>query len=288
MPIDIECPSGLKGKVRGLEGKDGRYLTDRTLTRKGTLLDHILANCWLETTEAGIYKIPASGNPNWSQVLQGDRMYALLQIRIAGGDDSTFEFTVQCKSRSCREKFPWEIDLEDLPIKLLSEEVKAKLAKGENRFEICVPGTEELKQLQVGDRNSQGIVLRKPKKEIIPDTGQKLWFSLPTGADEAKMTKLMRQKAELKENELVTSIAMRVLEVEGVEFKRSKRIEGALEFLEGVGLQRLAVMLDRFDEFDCGVDTVIEIECPHCQALMDIDLPFDEDFFFKRNRRVVR
>jgi len=289
MPIiDIECPTGLKGKVRGLEGIDGRFLTNRSLVRKGLLLDHILSNCWIETIDPGIYKASAGGALNWGQVLQGDRMYALLQIRIAGSQGSDFEFSTQCKNRACREKFPWEIDLEDLPIKLLDEEVKAKLAAGENRFETRVPGTEERKQLQAGDRDSRGIILRKSKSEIIPNTGQRIWFSLPTGSDEAKMAKITRQNPALKENELVTSIAMRVAEVEGVEFKKGKRIESALEYLETVGLQDLAVLLDRFDEVDCGVDTVIEVECPHCQNLMDVDLPFDENFFFKRTRRVVR
>ncbi len=288
MPIQIECPSGLAGKVRGLKGRDGRYLTDRSLQRKGTLINHILTNCWLETTDAGIYTLTAGGVPNWDQVLQGDRTYALLQIRTAGSESSTFEFSVQCKDRDCREKFPWEIDLDELPVKLLAPEVREQLAKGENRFEIRMPGTEELKQLEAGDANGAGIVLDKPRQEIVPNTGTKIWFSLPIGADEAKMAKLSRQKSELTENQMVASIAMRIRQIEGVTFRRGKRIEDALAYLEDFDLQKLAVLLDRFDALDCGVDTVIEVQCPHCQSIMDIELPFDENFFFKRERRIVR
>ena len=219
MPIEIECPSGLKGKVRGLKGRDGRYLTDQSLQRKGTLVDHILSNCWLETTDPGIYKASPGGAMNWGQVLQGDRNYALIQIRNAGEDDTLFDFPVQCKK--CKDKFPWSVDLEDLPIKLLDEEVRAQLVAGENRFEIRVPGTEETRLLQAGEKDSKGIVLHRKKREIVPNTGTKLWFSLPTGADEVKMKKLTKQIPALAENRLVTSIAMRIREIEGVEFVES-------------------------------------------------------------------
>ena len=98
MPIEIECPSGLVGKVRGLKGRDGRFLTDQTIARQGTMIDHILGACWEETVEPGVYSngaIRPDGFPNWGKVLQGDRTYAdplhlqedVPGIRECPGDD---------------------------------------------------------------------------------------------------------------------------------------------------------------------------------------------------------
>ena len=293
MPIEIECPSGLKGKVRKLTGKDGRYLSDREVQRQGTIVEYILQNCWIETSDPGIYKdhVTASG-PNWKKVLQGDRTYALLQIRVATHGE-IYPFKAQCSNTACvRRRFEWEIDLDDLPVRALPDESKKRLMEGTNRFEIRVPGTEEMRMLSEEERAA--IVVpggRKPKRIVVPDTGTKMFFSLPTGEDEARALKEMRERKKrpksqrAEENEMVDAIRLRVLEIEGVE--KGRRDEGLTEYLEGLGLDDLANMLDRFDEFDCGVETTIEIECPECETIQEVELPFDRNFFFPRKERTI-
>ena len=71
MSIEIECPSGLKGIVRGLTVGDGRLLTDRKLQRSGLLYDRIFSSCWVETIDPGIYKLSTSGELDWKKVLTG-------------------------------------------------------------------------------------------------------------------------------------------------------------------------------------------------------------------------
>ncbi len=289
--IEIECPSGLKGKVRNLGGKDGRYLADREIQRQGTIVEYILKNCWMETIDPGPYKTTVAGL-DWSKVLQGDRTYALLQIRIATHGEM-YPFKAQCANQNCvRRRFEWEIDLEDLVVRALPEESKKTLVDGNNRFEIRVPGTEETRKLTEGDKED-ALVLpkKKSKKIVVPDTGTKLFFSLPIGADEQRTKKKMREKKKRPkseredDNEMIDAIQMRVLEIEGVE--KGKREIGHTEYLEALSLSELAQMLDMFDDHDCGVETAIEIECPECGNLQEVELPFDANFFFPRRDRTA-
>ena len=42
------------------------------------------------------------------------------------------------------------------------------------------------------------------------------------------------------------------------------------------------------DRVDFGVDTTIEIECPDCFALQEVELPFDRSFFMPGKERTKR
>src|SRR4051794_41098829 len=100
MTTHIVCPSGLAGEIRGLKGKEGKVLSDRTAARAGALFEKILAGCWLGTTDPGIYELSETGSTDstgtidWSKILVADRFYALLQIRaLTFGDE--YAFSVQ-------------------------------------------------------------------------------------------------------------------------------------------------------------------------------------------------
>ena len=290
MPIEIECPSGLKGKVRGLTGKDGRFLTDRKLTKSGRLTDAILESCWLETTDLSIYK----GELDWGKVLVGDRFYALIQIKVAAEEDSTHTFRHQCTNEACREPFDQEIDLDELPVRMLQQEAKDSLKAGKNEFSVRMPTTEQRKQLKDG---SALAIVNKKKAEIVPDTGDRIIFKLFTGEDELRLFKLDKQD-KLSENKLIQSLSQRIVRIETE--KQSEGDEptyemvkagglnsGFAEYLEQFPMSAIMRLVDRMDELDCGVDTLIEIDCPHCGNLMQVELPLGESFFFPRNRRVV-
>ena len=47
----------------------------------------------------------------------------------------------------------------------------------------------------------------------------------------------------------------------------------------------LKLFIDTFDRHDCGVETSVEYECPQCDTRDEIDLPFDQGFFFPKLRR---
>ncbi len=290
MSLEIECPSGLAIKVRGLTGKDARYLSDQQLMKKGVLTDHILSNCWEGTLSPGIYKASEEGKIDWSKVLVGDRVYALMQIRIAGkGGDTMYDFPAQCPFDGCRRKFEWTIDLEDLPVQPLSAELKEQFSNGLFDLRCVVPGTE---QYELVSSSSSGLVLAKPRRVIIPGSGTQATYRLQTGADEVALHLQTQKKKknqakrdgdeEQADNELIDMIAMRTKSVDGV------AKEGLADYLEAMSLDELARLLDRYDEQDCGVDTKVEIECVDCKGVYDVNLPFGTDFFFKRTKRTAR
>jgi hypothetical protein len=245
MPIHITCPSGLAGEVRGLTGREGKLLGDRALARSGGTIDKMLQSCWLTTTDPGVYELEGGANPDWGKVLVGDRFYALVQIRRASFGDE-YAFSVQCQSPSCRERFEWELNLGDLPVRTLPDDARAAFKNG-NRFEAH-----------------------------LGRDGRKVSFRLLTGADEARAATLRRQG---RDNLLVEAVALRVVEIDGVADKDKRR------FLEDVELGDLAALLDAFEAVDGGVETSIEVECPSCGGVQDVDLPFERGFFFPRARR---
>ncbi len=243
----ITCPTGLTGRVRGMKVREERILSDRKLAKAGGQVDQLLAACWEETVDAGPYDF-GDKDIDWGQVLQGDRFYALIQVRaLTYGPDYTFAVT--CKSEACRARIEWELDLGELPCRTLSDESRAAFLDG-NRFET-----------------------------VLPDAGKRVWFRLLTGADERKLPRLRRTA---RDRLLSAMLAFRVVEVEGVESRERRR------FIEDLSMRDADYLVDEFDRVDCGVDTTIEIECPECFAVQDVDLPFERTFFMPGKKRAAR
>ncbi|WP_428262162.1 hypothetical protein [Haliangium sp.] len=234
----IECPSGLRGEIRGLKVKELDYLADRRLAKSGQQLDRILAGCWLETVDAGPYSLGERGL-DWDQVLQGDRFYAMLEIRAASLG-ATYAFAAMCQGGACGCRFEWEVSLDELPVRALSDDARQNFRDG-NRFESVLPGA-----------------------------AKRVWFRLPVGADEKRLAK----HRQARQGELwSTMLALRVVEIEGVAGGDKRRFLGELDLADAEHLRRA------FDEADCGVETTIEVECPECALVQDVELPFDHGFF---------
>lgn len=135
-----------------MKTREERFLADRKLAKAGAQLDPILAACWEETLDRGPYDF-ADKQIDWSKVLVGDRLFTLIQIRVASyGPD--YDFSIQCENRGCRAKIEWELNLLDLPVVALSDKSRASFLSG-NRFETR-----------------------------LPDAGCRTWFHLLTGNDE--------------------------------------------------------------------------------------------------------
>lgn len=166
---------------------------------------------------------------------------------------SEYEFKTQCPSAGCRHRFDWLINLDDMPVRPLKDSSREKFKAG-NRFEGAL------------------------------SDGTKFVYRLPTGADEKRSLKL---KSQHKSSLLSLSLRMRIVEVDGVD------PQGMRKFIEEMELRDSNALLEQFDENDCGVETSIEIECPECYHLYDVNLPFDPAFFFpsqqsNRKRRAAQ
>lgn len=247
MSETITCPSGLTGRIRAMLVREERVLGDRKLAKAGGQVDELLAACWEETLEAGPYDF-GDKVINWGKVLQGDRFFALLKIRsLTYG--AKYAFSVPCQNDACRARIEWELVLNELPCRPLSEESRAAFTAG-NRFET-----------------------------VLPDSGKRVWFRLLTGADERKLPQLRRGAGDRL---LSAMLAFRVLEVEGVEARDRRKV------IEELTMRDADFLVDEFDRVDCGVDTTVEIECPECFASQEVDLPFDRTFFMPAKERTAR
>jgi hypothetical protein len=247
MSMNIVCPSGLTGEIRGLKGKEGKLLSDRSAARAGSTFEKILAGCWVGTTDPGVYELPADGALDWSKVLVADRFYTLLQIRaLTFGDD--YAFSVQCPSPTCRERFEWTLNLQELPVVRLSDATRAAFKTG-NRFETT-----------------------------LPRDGRKVWFRLMTGADEARAAAALKPG---RDGMLLAALALRIVEIENVPDLEKRR------FLDEIEMADATALLDQFDEADGGVETSIEVECPSCLGVQDVQLPFERGFFLPTSKGKV-
>jgi len=244
MSTIIVCPSGLSGEIRGLKGKEGKLLADRAAARTGSTFEKILSGCWLTTTDPGIYDVPEGSALDWSRVLVADRFYTLLQIRALTFGEE-YAFAVQCQSSGCRERFEWTLNLKDLPVRSLTTEAKMAFKAG-NRFETK-----------------------------LPRDGRKVWFRLMTGADEIRAAAVLKPG---RGDMLLTALSLRIVQIEGVADNEKRK------FLDEMEMADAAALLDQFDETDGGVETTIEVECPACAGVEEVQLPFEKGFFLPRTK----
>ena len=234
----ITCPTGLAGRIRNMKVREERILADRKLAKAGGQMDQIVAACWEETLHHGAYDFGTA--VDWNKVLQGDRFYALLMIRaLSYGPE--YGFSVTCSNSSCRAIVDWEVNLNDLPVKLLSDESRSIFVAG-NHFEAT-----------------------------LPDAGRKVTFRLLTGADEKRIA--AQRKANGNEHPITTMLSIRLDSIEGVDARDKKR------FIEELAMSDVAFLRSEFDRVDCGVETEIEVECQECYSTTRVELPFDKNFF---------
>jgi hypothetical protein len=244
----ITCPSGLTGRIRGMKVSEERVLADKRLARDGGQIDALLAACWTETLEPGPYTCDASAPMPWGKVLQGDRFFALLQIRaLTYGPE--YAFSVPCQNRACGARIDWEFDLRELPVRALSDESRAAFVNG-NRFETVLPGA-----------------------------GTRVGFRLLVGDDERRIQALRRGAAD---RPLSALLAFRLTDVAGIEPREHRR------FVEDLSMRDADFLSREFDRVDCGVETTIEVECPECGSRQEVELPFDASFFLPGRKRPSR
>lgn len=241
----ITCPSGLTGRIRKMKVSEARSFSTRK-NRSRDPIGQLLKACWEETIDPSPYEINDCSH-DWNKVLLGDRLHASIGIRIAThGPD--YVFSVNCQEVDCRKRIEWELNLDELPIKAMTEKNKEKFADG-NRFETK-----------------------------LPESGAKLWFRLLVGEDGSKLDRLRRKNGELDLGDLLN---FRVVEIDGVE-PRDKR-----KFIDDLSMGDADFLIDEFYRADPGVETAIDIECPSCMAMQEVELPFGLTFFMPGKGRAA-
>jgi len=231
----IVCPSGLAGEVRALKVKEADALANQAAAKQGTSFESIFTGCWAATTDPGPYKF-AGEKPEWGSVLVCDRFFTLMRIRAATYGER-YEFQVN-KCVGCGERFAWELNLNELPVKALPEESITNF-KDSNRFYAHLTD------------------------------GRQVRFHLVTGTGE-----IANAQSKGRQLQRVTASLMgRIDEIEGVEPKDKFR------FINDLDMGEAAILLEQFDAVDGGVETTLDIYCPHCATSQEVQLPLDRNFW---------
>jgi hypothetical protein len=225
--------------------REERILADRRLAKAGGRSTSCSRACWEETLDAGPYDF-GDKTIDWGKVLQGDRFFALLQVRaLTYGPE--YAFAVPCQNEACRARIEWELDLRELPYRPLCDESRR--------------------------RSSPGTASRPCCPTRASGSG--------SGCSPAPTSEAPAAPASAGDKLLSAMLAFRVVEVEGVEAREPRK------FIEDLTMRDADFLVDEFDRVDCGVDTTIEIECPECFVVQEIELPFERTFFMP-GRRMAR
>ncbi len=109
----------------------------------------------------------------------------------------------------------------------------------------------------------------------LPRTGKKVTFRLLRGRDEKKIATTLRKTPQ----EIIRlSLFLHTVAVDGSENFSEK----FFETLPGADSQYYR---REIDAVTCGVDTVVEVECPECDNEFEVQLPISENFFFPNSRK---
>lgn len=254
--MEIKCPSGLAGVIRGMKGREAQAFVDPQLVRTHGSMDAMLSNCWTETSAIGPYAIKDGDKVPWNVALLGDRFHAMVEIRGATfGYD--YDFNVKCES--CEKQYGWELNLRDLPRKELPAASFEKIQAGDNRFDIELPD------------------------------GKVLTFKLGTGVEEIAIAKMKGGAGSTKKLGPVDAIWVQTLSIMSLAEEKPTPIPGGpfgmKKYLEDVDYPELLTILEKMQEHDCGVETKIETFCEFCGWQQWIELPFQRSFFEPRRKK---
>lgn len=246
--IDVTLPSGAKGSVRGLKGRELNLFANKAAARRGRTSLQILKNVWVKTDELGpLY----NEQIDWDKSPQCDRFVALFYARIATYG-TEYAFHHKCTNvPECGKKFEWVEDLSKRPIKPLPESSIDTYLNGNKFMTEAVDPEGSIRKVQ--------FQLLVPKLEMKIDQVQGM-------APKEKVT---------------ASLAQRIYGIEGLESGKGP----IKRFLEDMDAGPLYDLLEAMDSVDGGIDTEIEVECPHCGEVEFLDLPLGDEFWSPPRRK---
>lgn len=168
---DVDCPSGLSVTLREFKVSDEDLVSNPRTQRSGRAITDLLEAITVGVNDPGPYQLTRSGEQgtgklDWSKVIMGDRMTALLKNRIETWGP---EFEIRTPCEACRAPVRNWIDLNDLEIKPLPESSKQHVQIGKDSpIEIELPsGPVVGVRLLRGKDERQLQKLAKQKKDIM-------------------------------------------------------------------------------------------------------------------------
>jgi hypothetical protein len=246
--MHIKCPSGLAGEIRKLKASEANILANRKQQRSGKAIASVLAACWTGTDDPGPYDHGGDGSPDFTRILTGDQYFLMLMIRAATYGPE-YKFKIQCRDETCRQTLWADLNIpDDLEIQELSPESLERLRSGE------------------------------PFETALED-GTQVTFRLPT-VDAVR--KVHKQWGRSPDKRVTIGLAARIVEIEGVQNNDLRT------FIEDMDLGEMSELIRKMDDADSGVESEVEVECTHCGALQEVELPLGREFWLPQMSRRSR
>ncbi len=247
--MEILCPSGLRGVIRGMKVKELGDMSDVKLLRSGKIVDKLVSTCWTKTISSGPYTSLSDTLP-WETMLQGDRAWAFLCVRIATfGNEFAFEHT--CTNTMCNAKYEIVVELDKLKQKALPKTSFAHVNTGVD-LEATIDG-----------KKVKYHLLRCNSDQYLNNLIKNFDLSLP-----------------------VAQIVTRISSIEGIE---SSDIESVIHWVNELPMADGMELREIMENADCGVEMEIESACVNkqCSNVERFDLPLGAGFFQKRKTKPV-
>ena len=260
---EITLPSGAEIVVRGMKLSEANKLAARvdasggqagTNASGGAAAPHVfndlLRMCTVSIANPGPYESTDLAG-FWDSALVADRFHSLIQIRCVTYPKLPYTFRYQCESRDsggCGEAFSVSLNLERGGDLRYADlpEESRKLFKAGNRFEAMI-------------------------------AGRKVVFSLSTGRDEARTAEYLKRYPQWP---ISAGLASRIVQIEGIEDLDK------LRWLNDLDLGDFMELRDAMEAVDGGIDTNMDLPCPHCGHInFDVSIPFGRQFLLPASSR---
>ena len=250
---DIECPSGLAGRVRGLTGQEFKRFANQEMVACSPIGDRILSSCWLKTFDVPrLYEVNGALQPDgtldWRRVLSCDRLFAQSRIQQAG-DPLGAQYSTKRQCQNCGHVFSSEVDeSQDFKVIDIDRELLAAMAKDDG------VQTAEIDEASVR-------------------------FKLITG-DELPHRLLPATQVG------VEHLAARIIDVTPAN-GRVLRKSAIVPWLYKLTVRGWQDMIDEVDDIEGGFDTTVELKCPECKCEWDYDIPYPNRLYDPRVAKAI-
>tara|TARA_A100001515_G_scaffold104830_1_gene85523 strand:+ start:6630 stop:7529 length:900 start_codon:yes stop_codon:yes gene_type:complete len=232
-------------EIRHMTAKEEDILTSRSLLKNGIAIERMLSS------------IICDRRVTPGDMLVGDKNALLVAARIdAYGADYTTG--VQCPS--CGEKSQYTFDLNDAPIQAALD------------LDVC-EDPDILERVSINDTTNNYVI-------TLPKSGWSLEVRAMTGADEQAIQNSVKQRKKSKMPEATLSIQLRrmIVSVEG--HTDASTINKAVDNLPASDSRYLRTL---YQALMPNVDLKQNFACVHCDAEVEMEVPFTTDFFWPKS-----
>ncbi len=254
---------GGRVRVRPMGMHADKILATSRLASTGESIDYLFREC---------VEFPGDFDP--LQLLVGDRTFLLYYLRgITYGNE--YEFAWACPSQECKQSSVHTYNLNEL----YETKIEPDEELGKEPFKVVLPKSSEWSQKKYGKdfwveiRLMRGTDLRAILRSMR--TGEAIKGGVRTKRRQKRKDRETRLSTVMDFNEAISkNLQMVIVSVMGD--KAHHAIHNVVEKMHSADAATIRAFLR---DKSPGIDTQVEITCPHCGNMATAELPITESFF---------